>query len=97
MFYSNLCKFCPPLLQNLRKNVSGCLLTLSEMDTGSVYSPYFNVYNIFFFQEQKWSNGIKVLVISVLCFGVCAFQSSKKVGGFTEQDVSLYIQTFQVV
>jgi hypothetical protein len=49
-----------------------------------VYSPYFNVLQYLFFQEQKCSNGIKVLVINILCFGEKAFQSSEKVGDFTE-------------
>lgn len=42
-------------------------------------------------------NKVNVLLISVLRFRENAFQNSEKSGRFYTQDVSLYIQTFQVV
>jgi len=62
-----------------------------------VYSPHFDFCNIFSFNGKNHINKINVLVISILWFGEKAFQSSEKVDDFIWQDVSLYIQTFQVV
>ncbi|KFF73635.1 hypothetical protein HX13_19660 [Chryseobacterium sp. P1-3] len=42
-------------------------------------------------------NKVNVLLISVLRFRENAFQNSEKSGRFYTQDVSLYVQTFQVV
>ena len=45
-----------------------------------MYSPHFDICNVFSFNSKNHINNINILITNALWFIVDAFQSSKKVG-----------------